>query len=92
MSFNQIDEIKNCISRYLSIREHSKSELFEKLYRKKFDQLHNKKFEIRTSLPVLISKSGSGTLCVNRYLLNDSSLMHVSLFFITLLQLDMKII
>ena len=38
MSFSQIDEIKNCISRYLSIREHSKSELFEKLYRKKFDQ------------------------------------------------------
>ena len=51
MSFNQIDEIKNCISRYLSIREHSKSELFEKLYRKKFDQLQIKEcisdFEVK---------------------------------------------
>lgn len=38
MSINQIDEIKNCISRYLSVREHSKLELFEKLFKKEFSQ------------------------------------------------------
>tara|TARA_B100000029_G_scaffold503698_2_gene581164 strand:- start:629 stop:1090 length:462 start_codon:yes stop_codon:yes gene_type:complete len=37
MSSSQIDEIKNSISRYLSIREHSRSELFDKLFQKKFE-------------------------------------------------------
>ena len=35
---NQIDDIKNSISRYLSMREHSRLEIFEKLIRKDFDQ------------------------------------------------------
>ena len=39
MSINQIDEIKNCISRYLGIREHSKTELFDKLFKKNFNQI-----------------------------------------------------
>ena len=38
MSKNQIDDIKNSISRYLSMREHSRLEIFEKLIRKDFDQ------------------------------------------------------
>ncbi len=37
MSSSQIDDIKNSISRYLSIREHSRSELFDKLFQKKFE-------------------------------------------------------
>jgi len=39
MSINQIDEIKNCISRYLGNREHSKRELFDKLFKKNFNQI-----------------------------------------------------
>lgn len=38
MSSNQIDDIKNSISRYLSMREHSRSELFNKLLKKNFDK------------------------------------------------------
>ena len=37
MSSKQIDDIKNSISRYLSMREHSKQELVDKLIRKKFE-------------------------------------------------------
>lgn len=38
MSNSQIEDIKNSISRYLSMREHSKSELFIKLSKKNFDK------------------------------------------------------
>ena len=37
MSNKQIDEIKNSISRYLSMREHSKQELTDKLVKKNFN-------------------------------------------------------
>ena len=37
MSNKQIDEIKNSISRYLSMREHSKKELIDKLLKKNFN-------------------------------------------------------
>ena len=37
MRNKQIDEIKNSISRYLSMREHSKQELTDKLVKKKFN-------------------------------------------------------
>ena len=36
MSKNDLENIKNSISRYLSMREHSKSELAEKLLKKNY--------------------------------------------------------
>ena len=37
MSKNDLEGIKNSISRYLSMREHSKSELAEKLLKKNYE-------------------------------------------------------
>ena len=39
MSKNDLEVIKNSISRYLSMREHSKSELAEKLLKKNYESV-----------------------------------------------------